>query len=92
MRQGSKTFLKIAPNMNPRNIFNDSAVTSSMASFMALEELCANQSLSPRQTEAVFEASQRLQRKQNGQHTGTENVCLELITSLCRRVPCCNHF
>lgn len=52
-------------------------VTSSMASFMALEELCANQSLSPRQTEAVFEASQRLQRKQNGQHTGMTALSIE---------------
>ncbi|XP_057305750.1 probable serine/threonine-protein kinase DDB_G0282963 isoform X2 [Hydractinia symbiolongicarpus] len=52
-------------------------VTSSIASFMALEELCAKQSLSPRQTEAVFEASKRLQRKQNGQHTGMTALSIE---------------
>jgi len=35
-----------------------------MATFLALEDLCNEQSLTPRQTEAVFKASKSLIRKQ----------------------------
>ena len=35
-----------------------------MATFLALEDLCNEQSLTPRQTEAVFKASKSLMRKQ----------------------------
>ena len=38
-----------------------------MATFLALEELCTQQSLTPRQAEAVFKASKSLMRKQHNQ-------------------------
>ena len=40
------------------------AVTESMATFLALEELCDEETpLTPRQTEAVFKASKSMARK-----------------------------
>ena len=44
-------------------------VSASMASFLALEELCTQQSLSPRQAEAVFEVSKQMHKKQEQQGT-----------------------
>ena len=49
-----------------------------MATFLALEEMCTEETsssiMTPRQTEAVFKASKSLLRKQQQHDTPTNNV------------------
>ncbi|XP_066924849.1 probable WRKY transcription factor protein 1 [Clytia hemisphaerica] len=52
----------------------DKEVTESMATFLALEELCNEQSLTPRQTEAVFKVSKSLIKKQMHAEESTKGL------------------
>ena len=63
-------------------------VTSSMASFLALEELCAaQQSLTPKQSEAIFEASKHLQRIQSGapNNSGKTFLWRKMVLNITKR-------
>ena len=56
-----------------------------MATFLALEELCNEQSLTPRQTEAVFKVSKSLMKKQMQAEESTKGtfiiiLCVKRIT------------